>query len=57
MLVIKSAKRHLTDSMELLNQENIRTLGENETYTYLGILEADNINQKKMKEKIKKNVS
>ena len=40
--------------MELPNQEKIWTLGENETYKYLGILEADTIKQGKMKEKIKK---
>ena len=37
---MKSGKRHLTDGMELPNQSKIRTLGENETYKYLGILEA-----------------
>ena len=42
MIVIKSGKRHITDGMELPNQE-IRTLWENETYKYLGILEADTI--------------
>ena len=36
-------RRHGTDGMELPNQDNIRTLGENETYKYLGILEADTI--------------
>ena len=29
MLVMKSGKRHMTDGMELLNQDKIRTLGEN----------------------------
>ena len=53
MLVIKSSKRHLTDGMELPNQE-IRTLGENETYKYLRILEADTIKQVEMKDKIQK---
>ena len=38
MLVMKSDKRHQTDVMELPNQDKIRTLGENETYKYLGIL-------------------
>ena len=28
MLIIKSGKRHLTDGMELPNQDKIRTLGE-----------------------------
>ena len=41
MLVMKSGKRYMTDGMELLNHDKIRTLGENESYKYLGILEAD----------------
>ena len=40
--------------MELPNQDKIRTLGERETYRYLGTLEVDIIKQVKMKEKIKK---
>ena len=54
MLVMKSGKRHLTDGVELPNQERIRTLGENETYKYMGILEADTLKQGGMKEKILK---
>ena len=54
MLVMKSGKWHLTDGMELPNQDKIRTLGEKETYKYLGILEAHTIKQVEMKEKIKK---
>ncbi len=42
ILVMKSDKRHMTDGMELPNQDKIRTHGENETYKYLGILEAEN---------------
>ena len=38
MLVIKSGKRHLTDGMELPNKDKIKTLPENETYKYFGIL-------------------
>ena len=41
MLVMKSGKRHLTDGMELPNQDKIKTLAENKTYKYLGILKAD----------------
>ena len=52
MLVMKSSKRHLTDGMELSNQDKITTLGENETYKYLGILKADTIKQVEMKDKI-----
>ena len=54
MLIIKGEKRHITEGIELPNQEKIRTLGEKETYRYLGILEADTIKQEEMKEKIKK---
>ena len=45
MLVMKSSKQQLTDGMELPNQDKIKTLAENETYKYLGILEADTIKQ------------
>ena len=51
---MKSGKRHLTEGMELPNQDKIRTLAENETYTCLGILEADTIKQVEMKDKIQK---
>ena len=54
MLVMKSGKRHLTDGMELSNQYTIRTLGEKETYKYLGILEADTSKQVEIKDKIQK---
>ena len=37
--------------MELPNKDEIRTLGEKETYKYLLILEADTIKQVEMKEK------
>ena len=54
MLVMKSGKRHMTDGIKLPNQDKIRTLGENETYKYLGIMEADTIKQVQMKDKIRK---
>ena len=54
MLVMKSGKWHLTDRMELPNQDNVRTLREKEMYKYLDILEADTIKQVEMKEKIRK---
>ena len=44
----------MTDGMELPNQNKVRTLGETETYKYLGILEADAIKQVEMKEEIQK---
>ena len=56
MLVMKSRKWHMTEGIELLKQE--KTLGEKETYKYLGILEADTIKQVKMKEIfLKKSIS
>ena len=54
MLVMKSGKRHMTDGLELSNQDKIRTLGENKTYKYLGVLEADTMKQVEMKDKIEK---
>ena len=48
MLIMKSGKRHMTDGMELPNQEKIRMIGEKET---------DIIKQVEMKEKIKKEYS
>ena len=40
ILVMKRGKRHITERMELLNQDKIRRHGEKETYKYLEILEA-----------------
>ncbi len=54
MLEMKSSKRHITEGVELPNQVVIITLGEKETYKYLGIFEADTIKQQEMKENIKK---
>ena len=54
IIVMKSAKRHLTDRMELPNQDKIRTLGENEIYEYLGILEDDTITRVEIKKKSKR---
>ena len=51
---MKSGKRHLTDRIDLPNKDKIRTLAENETYKYLGILEADTIKRVEMKNKIQK---
>ena len=44
----------MTDRMELPNHDSIRTLEENETYKYLGILEANTIKQVQMKDTIRK---
>ena len=54
MQVMTSGIRHLTDRIELPNQDKSRMLGKKETYKHLGILEADTIKQVKMKEKIQK---
>ena len=51
---MKSGERHLTDGMELPNQDKIRTHGENETYKHFVILEADTIKQVEIKDKIQK---
>ena len=51
---MKSGKRHMTDGIELPNQDRIRTLEEKETYKYLGILEADTIKQVQIKDTIRK---
>ena len=40
--------------MELPYQDKVRTLEENETYQYVGILEADTIKQVEIKDKIQK---
>ena len=50
----ESGKRHMTDETELSNQDKIWTLGENETYKYLCILEVDSIKRVEMKDKIQK---
>ena len=51
---MKSGKRHMADGMELTNHVRIRTMEENETYKYLGILETDYIKQVQMKDMIRK---
>ena len=53
MLVMKSGKWLMTDGMELPNHDRIRTPEENETYKYLGILEADTIKQVQIKDMIR----
>ena len=54
ILITKSGKRQITEGIELLNQERIKTLGEMENYKYRRILKADTIKQAKMKGKIRK---
>ena len=43
--------------MEVTNKDKIKTLAENETYKYFGILEADTIKQAEMKEKKSERIS
>ena len=43
MLVMKSAKRNVTDRMKLPSPDKITVFGEKETYKYSGILEANTI--------------
>ena len=57
LLIMKSDKQHLTDGIELPNQDKIRTLGENETFRFLGILEADSIKQVEIKKQNSKRIS
>ena len=47
----------MTEEIELPNEEKIRTLGEEETYKDLGILEVDTIKHVEMKEKLGKSIS
>ena len=54
MPITKNRKLQMTEEIELSTQEKIRTLGEKETYKYLGILEEDTVKLAKMKEKLKK---
>ena len=49
--IMKSGKQQIRDGIELPNQEKLRTLGEQETYTQSGIFEADIIKYAEMKEK------
>ena len=51
---MKRGKQRRTEGIQLPNQDEIRTLGE-DTYKYLGILETDIIEHAEMKGKIKKN--
>ena len=57
MFIRKSNKWQMSEGMEIRNQEKVRTLGENETFMYLGILKAGTIKQAEMKDKIKNNIS
>ena len=51
MFIMKSGKWQMTEGIDLPNQEWIRTFGEKENYKYLGLVEADPMEQT---EKIRK---
>ena len=57
MLVIKRGEKKLMNGIQLPNQDTIKSVDENESNKYLGILEADNIKQAEMKGKVKKRIS
>ena len=54
MLIMRSRKQQMMEGLELPSQRKIRTLGENGTYKYLGILEVDTIKQAEMKKNLKR---
>ena len=54
--MMKNGKWHMTEEIDLPNQDKIRTLGEMETYKYLGILEANTVKHAEMKENTKKEI-
>ena len=54
VLIIKKGKMTQSEGITLPDDTNIRSLKEGEGYKYLGVLEADVVLHKQMKEKIKK---
>ena len=54
MLVLKGGKRTRSEGIELPGDKIIKSLNENDGYRYLGVLEADEILYREMKEKLKK---
>ena len=56
MLAMKSGKRHLTNEMELPNQDKLKTFGEKKTLIYFGILKLTPSNKWRRKKKFKKNI-
>ena len=54
MLVMKKGKIVKTDVIQLPNDKVINSLEEGESYKYLGVLEADEVMVKEMKDKVKK---
>ena len=52
ILVLKRGKVIKSEGIKLPNNRKMRSLDENEEYKYLGILQADQIKQKEMKERV-----
>ena len=52
VLVMKSEKMIKSDGIKLPDEQVMRSLREGEEYKYLGILEADQVKQKEIKEKV-----
>ena len=56
MLIMRNGKQHITEGIELPNQEKIWMLGDKDAYKNLRILEAETIRQVEMKKKNLKSV-
>ena len=54
VLIMKRGKMTQSEGITLLDDTNIRSLKEDEGYKYIGLLEADMMLHRQMKEKIKK---
>ena len=53
ILIMKRGKLTESEGIQLPNKEEIKSLGEGDTYKYLGVLEADDIKHQVMKKEIK----
>ena len=51
MLIMKKEKREIIKGIQLANQESMKTFGEKENFSQLGILEADVLKQRWKKRK------
>ena len=56
ILIVRSGKQHMTEGIELPNQDKIRISVKNKTDKYLRIMETDTIKQVEMKEKLQKRI-
>ena len=52
MIVLKRGKLVMSDGIKLPDAKEIKSMNEGEGYKYLGIIEADEIKKKEMKEKV-----